>query len=115
MTIKKYIRDHPERDVINGIEFCLFGVNYDEELDIEEKTLFDNDTEKDEYYSFLERLEKAKEELEQDTKGKTYEEAKEYYKNLTEDGNQYYWGGMIWVSTKGIDKDDCIYYGVRMD
>ena len=114
MTIKEYINDG-KSTFINGIRCVLFGVNYNEDLDIEKKTLFDNDPERAEWFSFLERLDKAKEELTNDIKNKSLDEAKNYYKSMTENGNQYYWGGMIWVLTDSIDTDNAIYYGIRMD
>lgn len=115
MTIRKYIQNCQPL-YINGIKFFLFGVNYDENLQITQQTLFDADPERDVWLSFLERLEKAKNEIANDTLGKTLNEAKKYYKDLTADGNQYYWGTTIWVSTNNMEEDgDTIYFGVRMD
>ena len=114
MTIDEYIKSHDEKDIINGIEFQLFGVNYDGQMNIEEKAAYEHG-DIVEYFSFLERLQMAKEEIEEDTKGMTADQAKEWYKEWTEKGNQYYWGGMVWISTENIENEDCIYYGVRMD
>lgn len=115
MTIREYIQNFQPL-YINGIKFSLFGINYDEDLDIEQKTLFDNDQERNVWLSFLERLDEAKDEIANDTLNKSLDEAKTYYKGLTENGNQYYWGGVIWVSTENMENDgDTIYFGVRMD
>ena len=119
MTIEKYIDNYPPL-CINGITFSLFGVNDPleldiddvEDLDIEEKTFFNDDQE----LSFLERLDKAKDEITNDTLNKSLDEVKTYYKGLTENGNMYYWGGMIFVPTDNMEEDgDTIYFGIRMD
>ena len=115
MTIDQFIKEH-DKDIINGIEFQLFDVNSYEYIDIYEKVPFDYDgVDEEKDLSFIDRLYRAKEELEDYTKGMTMDQAKEYFKDQTEDGNSNFWGGMVYVDTHDINNDDCIYYGVRMD
>lgn len=109
MTIKQYI----ERDsirYINGIPFVLYDVNHYENLDINEKTEYDDGIK----YSFAKRLKMAINEIKVLTEGMNKAEAMDYFKRETEDGNIHYWGDMFFVSTNN-NYDDEIYFGVRMD
>jgi hypothetical protein len=110
-TIKSYIKQNDKPIMVNGIMFRLTGVNFFENADINEKTHYDDDIK----YSFLERLERAKEELEQDTKGMTLEQAQEFYKKNTEDDMANYWGGMLSVYTGIHMPKKYITFDVRMD
>ncbi len=110
VTINEYIKKDRMPIKINGITFGLFDVNMYDTEDIDLKTDYQDGIE----LSFLERRERAIEELEQITKGKTLEEAKTYFRDNTEDGNSNYWGGMCFVYTKDMPKN-YIMFGVRMD
>lgn len=110
VTISEYIEKDKKPVKINGITFRLFDVNMYEQADIEKKTSYEEGI----YLSFLERRERAVEELKQTTEGKTLEEAKAYFRDNTEDGNSNYWGGMCYVYTQDMPKS-YIMFGVRMD
>ena len=112
MTIKEFI-DKEKSEKFNGIPFLLTDVNYGRELDVEEKTSYEDDKE----YSFLERLQMAKEEIENDMKNNNItdiESAFSYYKERTEEGNSNYWGGMMSVWTVAYNPS-YLLYDVRMD
>ncbi len=109
-TIKSYIEQNDKPIRINGIVFRLTDVNFYRNADVNEKTHYDDGIE----LSFLERLERAKEELEQDTQNMTLEQAQEYYKENTEEGNIHYWGGMVSVYTQDMPRK-YIMFDVRMD
>ena len=111
MTIKEF---RAEKVRIGQIDFVYCDYtdhNCDQDLDVNEPLPYDDGVS----YSFLERFERAKEELAEDTKGMTLEQAKEYYKSNTEDGNIHYWGGMVFVLTSDMKDDAAIYYGIRTD
>ena len=113
MTIKEYI-DKTKPEEFNGIPFLLTDVNYDRGLDIEEKTDYQDGVK----YSFLERLQMAKEEIENDMKSNNITDIKSaffYYKERTEEGNSNYWGGMMSVWTVEYDPKKYLLYDVRMD
>lgn len=110
VTISEYIKNNKKPVKINGITFRLYDVNMYDLADIEKKTNYEEGTD----LSFLERLERAIEELEQITKGMTLEEAKTYFRDNTEDGNSNYYGGMCFVYTADMPKS-YIMFGVRMD
>ena len=112
MTIAEYIESNQNKNVtINGITCVLFAVNYYESADINEKVPFEGDV--IEQLSFLDRLKLAQDEIKEDTDGMTCEEANMYYQQNVSRDNQYYWGGMVWVSPNFTDNK--LYYGVRMD
>ena len=109
-TIDSYIKQNKKPIIVNGITFMLCDVNYYGNADINEKTHYDDGIE----LNFLERYERAVEELTQTTDGMTLEEAKSYFLDNTEDGNSNYWGGMLSVYTKDMPKK-YIMFDVRMD
>lgn len=114
MTIEEYI-DKTEPELINGVPFLLTDVNYCRDWDIEEKAIFDGVHDGKEY-SFLERLQMARDEIEKDMKDNDItdiESAFFYYKERTEEGNSNYWGEMISIWT--YEYDGYILYDVRMD
>ena len=113
MTIKEYI-DQTKPEEINGVPFLLTDVNYDRDLDIEEKTSYEDNAE----YSFLERLQMARKEIESDMKNNNITDinsAFRYYKDRTEEGNVNYWGGMMSVWTQEYDPKKYLLFDVRMD
>lgn len=109
-TIDSYVKQNKKPIMVNGIMFMLTGVNFYGNADINEKTRFDDDIE----LSFLERLERAIEELNQITGKMTLEDAQNFFKDNTEEGNSNYWGEMISVYTKSMPKK-YIMFDVRMD
>jgi len=114
MTIEDYIKKM-EPEVIAGIPFLLTDVNYEREADINEKFPYDSDTIY--YYSFLERLEKAREEIAEDIERNNFtdiEEVYNYYKRLTEEGNHSYWGSFMSIWTHEWPRQ-YLLYDVRMD
>lgn len=112
MQIKEYI-ENIKPETICDIPFLLIDVNFFREKDVNEKTSYDDD----EKFSFTERLDMARREIEKDlreNKLKSIEDVFSYYNMLTERGNCNYWGEMCFISTSE-KPDDSILYGVRMD
>lgn len=117
MTIQEFI-DTADYTYINGIQFLLCYVNQDEDLGIDEFTPAGiGEVNSSELLTFTERLNMAQDELEEDTRGMSASEAFDYYQSLTEPGNAYYWGVMVYVYTAESleDTGNTILFGVRMD
>ena len=114
MTIKEYIPT-VGKIVISGVPFRCSGTNQPsmEDKDVNEKLHFDDD----EYYSFLERLERAKEEIAEVFMDDVHDirDAYKKFKEQTEEGNINFWGCWFSVYTKGDEPGDEVLFDVRLD
>ena len=112
MTIKEFLKT-PHIYDIHGIKAELNYVNMFDDIDIDEKTVYDEGAK----YSFKQRLKKAICELKSDIeklKEKTSENVLKFYKDGTTDDNANYYGNFLCVYTN-TEESDTIMIGVRMD
>ena len=113
MSIKEWLNNNDKGFSEGAVPFKPLSYTnmMDDSGDVNEKT----DYQDGQRFSFLERLEMAKEELKDTVKEMDMAAARKFFKESTEDGNMHYFGGMCFVNTSSIDTDDAIWYGVRMD
>ena len=95
---------------IGDCTFEICDVNMLGNYDVDTPTDFQDELK----YSFLERIEKAKAELEELVGSMTPEEAMRYFKENTEDGNIHYWGCWFAVYTKEM-QPPTFTLDIRMD
>ena len=109
MTISEYIKGSQNLNV-GGIPLKLEGVNYGDVYSINEPTHYDDG----EYYTFIERMDKALDEFKTETKGMNMMEAQTFFKGHTEQGNANYYGNWFYIYTLSFNPE-YLLFGIRMD
>ncbi len=109
--IKDYIERNHYPVKIGNINFVLQGVNMHDDADTAEFFPY-SDTNTS--LTFLERRNRAREEVETLTRNMTLEQAQDYFKEQTTDDNANFYGDYVYVYTKKKNPK-YIFVGIRMD
>ena len=110
--IKRYIKKNHYPERFGDFEYVLCGVNAHEDADTDE--MFPISECVDKYLSFRDRYNRAKEEIEKLTRGKTLEETKAYFEANATGNEGYFYGKYFYIYTKK-KSPRYIAYGIRMD